>query len=348
MFTLENVSKTYRTRHGLVTALRDVTLRIAQGEFIVLRGPSGSGKTTLLMMLAGMLRPTAGAVLADGKDLYAMSARARAQFRAANVGFVFQMFHLLPYLNARDNILFAAGAAGNTAAPRIAEPAPDAATSTAPASPNSAATSSAAPSSSAATSTAAASPNSAAPSFSAATCTAPASPNTAAPSSSAVTSTGAASPNTAAPSAAATSTAPASANSAAPSSAATPTAAASANTVAPSSAVATPSSAPPSATSEADRLIRELGLTGREHHTPAQLSAGEKQRTAIARALINRPRVLLADEPTGNLDPENARAVYEYFAQFHRAGGTVVVATHGGDAEPHAQRLIQMNQGRLL
>jgi len=249
MFSLENVSKTYRTRHGLVAALRDVTLRIAQGEFIVLRGPSGSGKTTLLMMLAGMLRPTAGAILADGKDLYAMSARARAQFRAANVGFVFQMFHLLPYLNARDNILFAAGAAKNAAAPRVAEPAPDAATSTA-----------------------AASANSAAPSFSAVT----------------------------------------------------------------------------SATSEADRLIRELGLTGREHHTPAQLSAGEKQRTAIARALINRPRVLLADEPTGNLDPENARAVYEYFARFHRAGGTVVVATHGGDAEPHAQRLIQMNQGWIV
>ena len=266
MFTLENISKTYRTRHGEVAALRDVTLRIAQGEFIVLRGPSGSGKTTLLMMLAGMLRPTAGAILADGKDLYAMSARARAHFRAANVGFVFQMFHLLPYLNARDNILFAAGAARNTAAPRIAEPAPDAATSSAPASPNTAATSS-----SAATSTAAASPNSA----------------------------------------------------------------------------ATSSSAVTSATSEADRLIRELGLTGREHHTPAQLSAGEKQRTAIARALINRPRVLLADEPTGNLDPENARAVYEYFAQFHRAGGTVVVATHGGDAEPHAQRLIQMREGRL-
>ena len=323
MFTLENISKTYRTRHGLVAALRDVTLRIAQGEFIVLRGPSGSGKTTLLMMLAGMLRPTAGAVLADGKDLYAMSARARAQFRAANVGFVFQMFHLLPYLNARDNILFAAGAARNTAAPRVAEPAPDATTSTAAASPNSAATSSVA------TPTAAASANSAAPS-SAATSTAAASANSAAPSSSAATS------------AAVTSTGAASANSAAPSSAATPTAAASANSAAPSFSAVT------SATSEADRLIRELGLTGREHHTPAQLSAGEKQRTAIARALINRPRVLLADEPTGNLDPENARAVYEYFARFHRAGGTVVVATHGGDAEPHAQRLIQMNQGRLL
>jgi len=232
-----------------------------------------------------MLRPTSGSVLADGRDLYAMSARARAHFRAANVGFVFQMFHLLPYLNARDNILFAAGAARNAAAPRIAEPAPDAATSAAGATP-----------------TAAASPNAAA------------------------TSAAAASPNAAATSAAGATSA----------AAATPTAAAT------SRAGAT------SATSEADRLIRELGLTGREHHTPAQLSAGEKQRTAIARALINRPRVLLADEPTGNLDPENARAVYEYFAQFHCAGGTVVVATHGGDAEPHAQRLIQMNQGRIV
>ncbi len=111
MICLENVAKTYRTRRGDVKALNDINLGIEKGEFVVICGPSGCGKTTLLMTIAAMLRPTSGTVSVQEKSLYTMSVRARAKFRAENIGFVFQMFHLVPYLNVVDNILLAGGTA---------------------------------------------------------------------------------------------------------------------------------------------------------------------------------------------------------------------------------------------
>ena len=110
MIRLENLVKTYRTAAGQVKALEDLDLEIKKGEFIVLRGPSGSGKTTLLMALAGMQRPTSGSVYIDQKNIYQMSIPARAKFRAENIGFVFQMFHLVPYLTVIENVSLAAGA----------------------------------------------------------------------------------------------------------------------------------------------------------------------------------------------------------------------------------------------
>ncbi|GAH20520.1 unnamed protein product, partial [marine sediment metagenome] len=92
MLRLEKVSRVYRTRRGDVKALDKVSLFIDKGEFVVVRGPSGSGKTTLLLSIGGMLRPTEGQVIADGSDIYAMSERDRARFRAKNIGFVFQLF----------------------------------------------------------------------------------------------------------------------------------------------------------------------------------------------------------------------------------------------------------------
>ncbi len=86
-----------------------IDLQVEEGEFIVVRGPSGSGKTTLLLAIGGMLRPTSGRVLVNGNDVYAMGERQRAKFRAQNIGFVFQMFHLIPYLNAIENALLPAG-----------------------------------------------------------------------------------------------------------------------------------------------------------------------------------------------------------------------------------------------
>jgi len=115
MVELKNITKTYRTRRGDVQALRDVNLRIEKGEFVVLCGPSGSGKTTLLMTVAAMLRPTAGSVCVEQRDLYAMSIRDRAKFRARNIGFVFQMFHLVPYLNIVENVLLARHSPGGLA-----------------------------------------------------------------------------------------------------------------------------------------------------------------------------------------------------------------------------------------
>lgn len=215
MIVLDGVTKAYRTRAGQVKALDSVTLEIPAGEFVAVRGPSGSGKTTLLMVIAGMLRPSAGTVTVNRQNVYALSQQARARFRAANVGFVFQMFHLVPYLNISDNIRLAAHADGTNHSAEIPQ------------------------------------------------------------------------------------------------------------------------------------LLAQLGLAGRATHKPGELSAGEKQRTAIARALLNRPKIILADEPTGNLDPENANSVIKHLAEFQQAGGTVVVATHGPAADDFATRVISLRDGRL-
>jgi putative ABC transport system ATP-binding protein len=220
MVEIKNITKTYRTRRGDVQALRDVNLRIEKGEFVVLCGPSGSGKTTLLMTVAAMLRPTSGSVCVEQRDLYAMSIRDRAEFRARNIGFVFQMFHLVPYLNIVENVLLAGGISGGgrTAVPK----------------------------------------------------------------------------------------GPA-----------------------------------------AEELLKRFGLAERASHKPAELSAGEKQRAAMARALFNRPRIILADEPTGNLDPANAESVLSHLSEFHHGGGTVIVATHGPAAGRFADRAIYLRNGGI-
>lgn len=216
MVELENVIKSYQTRKGRVDALYDVSLGIEKGEFVVLCGPSGCGKTTLLMTIAAMLRPTSGSVSIEENDLYAMSTQARARFRAQNIGFVFQMFHLVPYLNIVENIILADQTTGGNN---------------------------------------------------------------------------------------------------------------------------------PSA--KADELLKQLGLAERATHKPSELSAGEKQRTAIARAMFNNPKIILADEPTGNLDGDNATSVFGHLSEFHRNGGTVIVATHGPEAEKYADRVICLQDGRI-
>jgi ABC-type lipoprotein export system ATPase subunit len=229
MVELKNITKTYRTRRGDVQALRDVNLRIEKGEFVVLCGPSGSGKTTLLMTVAAMLRPTAGSVCVEQRDLYAMSIRDRAKFRARNIGFVFQMFHLVPYLNIVENVLLARHSPGGLAGgPSAAD----------------------------------------------------------------------------------------------------------GGTEAPKE-------------QGAEELLRRFGLAERASHKPAELSAGEKQRAAMARALFNRPRIILADEPTGNLDPANAESVLGHLSEFHRDGGTVIVATHGPAAGRFADRVIYLRNGGI-
>ena len=216
MICLENVVTTYRTRRGDVKALNDINLRIEKGEFVVICGPSGCGKTTLLMTIAAMLHPTSGIVSVEQNDLYAMSVQARAKFRAENIGFVFQMFHLVPYLNIMENVLLAGGTVADN-----------------------------------------------------------------------------------------------------------------------------------NKNAKALELIEQFGLAGRNYHKPAELSAGEKQRTAIARALLNNPRIILADEPTGNLDTDNATSVLGYLSEFHKAGGTVILATHGVEAERFADRIINLHDGKV-
>ncbi|MFM1557266.1 MAG: ATP-binding cassette domain-containing protein, partial [Limisphaerales bacterium] len=105
-------------RFGAVTALAPFDLELASGEFIAIKGASGSGKTTLLLTLGGMLRPSDGTVNFDGADLYAQSPATRAEYRATEVGFVFQMFHLVPYLGVEENVRLAARNGAMTQRPR--------------------------------------------------------------------------------------------------------------------------------------------------------------------------------------------------------------------------------------
>jgi putative ABC transport system ATP-binding protein len=216
MLQLQQVSKVYRSPRGEVKSLDRVSLQVELGEFVVIRGSSGCGKTTLLLTAGGMLRPSSGSVWLDRQSLYQLSSRERARVRASQVGFVFQMFHLVPYLTVLENTRLADQTDGKAAARR------------------------------------------------------------------------------------------------------------------------------------AEALLEELGLRPRLHHRPSELSAGERQRTALARALVHRPRLVLADEPAGNLDPANAAEVFRHLKQFQQAGGTVVVVTHGSAVEPEADRTVHLEAGRMV
>ena len=217
MLCIENVTKTYRRAGRHVRALDGVSLAAEAGEFVAVRGPSGCGKTTLLLVAGGLLGPDAGRVVIDGQGPYALSPEDRARLRAATVGFVFQQFHLVPYLTVRDNVL----------APSVARPSAE-------------------------------------------------------------------------------------------------------------------------AVGRADELIERFGLAARVDHLPAELSTGERQRVALARALLNRPKVLLADEPTGNLDTASAETVLRHLAEFADAGGTVLLVTHDARAAEYARRTVEMVDGRLV
>ena len=212
MIELKNINKIYHSKANEVFALDNISLNITHGEFVVIRGASGSGKTTLLLTLGAMLKPSSGTISIDNDLINTFSERERNQFRATKIGFVFQMFHLLPYLTVLENVTIAS----------LKNP-----------------------------------------------------------------------------------------------------------------------------KSDAEKILTEFGLTNRLNHKPSALSAGEKQRTAVARALINNPKIILADEPTGNLDPENATEIMKSFSQFHKKGGTVIVVTHGSEADKYADRIISLNNGKI-
>ena len=214
MIHLEDVTKVYQTRDGPVRALGGVSLEVTAGEFVAVRGPSGCGKSTLLTIVGGLGMPTSGLVVVGGEDLVAMGPAARARFRAERIGFVFQMFHLLPYLTVLENVV-AAALPGDRA----------------------------------------------------------------------------------------------------------------------------------SARHRARELLETFQLSDRLRHRPAELSTGERQRVAIARALINRPQLILADEPTGNLDAESSQAVLQILAGFQGEGGTVLLVTHQEQAAAYAGRPVLFRDG---
>lgn len=214
MIEVKGVTKSY----GDVTPIEDMNLQIEEGEFAAIVGPSGSGKTTLLNLIAGLLTPTQGEIMADGVSLYKLSQRQRVAFRRENFGFVFQGFNLIPYFTALENIqipLYLAGVKEKEQA------------------------------------------------------------------------------------------------------------------------------------SLARELLDKVGLADKDSRFPAQLSTGEQQRVAIARALANSPRVIFADEPTGNLDARNGEEVMTYIEELNEKGVTIILVTHDSDMASFARRKIRLIDGRL-
>lgn len=222
LMKIDHISKTYSGDRP-VRALGGVSLEMQAGQFIAIRGPSGCGKSTLLLTAGTLLAPDSGNVSLFGEQPYKMSGDARATFRGQHLGFVFQQFHLVPYLSVLENVI--------------------------------------------------------------------------------------------------------------------------APTLAIDSAVQTANLN--SARIRACELLDRFGLGDRIDHTPAKLSSGERQRCALARALFNQPKLLLADEPTGNLDPDNATIVLAAMRRFADDGGAVLLVTHDDRAAASADTILWMNQGVL-
>jgi putative ABC transport system ATP-binding protein len=217
MLISESLTQVYPSGGQELTVLRDVSFKIPAGEFLAIVGPSGSGKSTLLGLLAGLDRPRSGRVILDGQDLSALTEDGRARLRGEKVGFVFQSFHLIPTLTARENVQVPLELRGEEARVR------------------------------------------------------------------------------------------------------------------------------------ADELLDRVGLAARGHHYPAQLSGGEQQRVALARAFSNRPRILFADEPTGNLDAATGQSVIELMDRLNRElGTTLVLVTHDTDLAGRARRIIRLMDGRVV
>ena len=209
---VENLTRTYGASFD---ALHDVSFTVEKGEWIAVMGPSGSGKSTLMNILGGLDAPTSGRVTLDDQEISSLSASDLARFRAEKIGFVFQQFHLVPYLTALENVMLAQYF-HSLADER-----------------------------------------------------------------------------------------------------------------------------------EAAEALGRVGMGDRLRHLPSQLSGGEQQRVCVARALINQPNVILADEPTGNLDEVNETLVMGLLTDLHREGHTIVLVTHDPDIGRTAERRIELHHGRL-
>lgn len=216
IISTDQVSKTYRLGSSSVKAVRDVTMQIKEGDFIVIVGPSGSGKSTLLQLIGGLDRPSSGSVKVHGRDLAKTSDRDLTRLRRETIGFIFQNFNLIPTLTARENV--EAAIAHRTRHDRT----------------------------------------------------------------------------------------------------------------------------------RVEEIIENVGLKGRADHLPSRLSGGEQQRVAIARALINKPALILADEPTGNLDSRTGEDILNILKDLNvKQHKTVVVITHNEYAEKFASHVLIMKDGAL-
>lgn len=219
LIKIENLKKHYTSGGETVAALRGVDIAIEAGEFITIMGQSGSGKSTLLSVLGGMNHPTAGEVEMAGVKLYTLPGEKLADFRAGNLGFVFQSFHLIPYLTALENVMLPLAIARMGSGEKRAR---------------------------------------------------------------------------------------------------------------------------------AREALGRVGLAAKVDRLPNQLSGGEQERVAIARAIVNTPHILLADEPTGNLDSRTSEEVMRLFRELNREGQTVVMVTHNPENCGYADRTIFLRDGRVV
>jgi len=219
MIRLEHVSKLYPAKaeenSGVIRALDDVSLTVMPGEWLAIMGPSGSGKSTLVNLIGCLDRPSSGNVWLAGQNVAGLSAAELTRVRAEKIGFIFQQFHLIPYLTALENVMLAQYFHSMTDE------------------------------------------------------------------------------------------------------------------------------------QEALEALKRVGLKDRAYHLPAHLSGGEQQRVCIARALINDPKIILADEPTGNLDAQNEEIVLRLLREFHQQGRTIVMVTHDPVVARLADRRIELHHGKI-
>ena len=220
MISCQSISKSYRKGANTVTPLENLNLEVPRGEFLALMGPSGSGKTTLLNLISGIDSPTTGTLLIDGENIAGFSRKQLTKWRSQKVGYIFQMYHLIPVLTAFENVEL-------------------------------------------------------------------------------------------------------------------------------------PLLITPLSRAERRKKVEEaldlVGLMDRSHHTPAELSGGQEQRVAIARALVGDPPLLVADEPTGDLDRESANGILSLLQSLSRdKGKTIVMVTHDARAAAAAHRTLHLEKGVLL
>jgi putative ABC transport system ATP-binding protein len=220
MITCKSISKSYTKGTNIVTPLENLDLEVGRGEFLALMGPSGSGKTTLLNLISGIDSPSSGSLVIDGENIAAFSRKQLTAWRARKVGYIFQLYHLIPVLTAFENVELPLLITSMSKAERK---------------------------------------------------------------------------------------------------------------------------------QKAEEALEIVGLQDRSHHTPSELSGGQEQRVAIARALVADPALLVADEPTGDLDRESAKMILELLQSLSRERGkTIVMVTHDARAAAAADRTLHLEKGKLL
>ena len=215
----EDLSKQYGNGDAAVMAIHNMDFSVESGEFVSIMGESGAGKSTLLSIVGAMNPPSSGKFMVDGIDVYHLGSEKRTDFRREFIGFVFQSFHLVPYLTVVENVMLP---------------------------------------------------------------------------------------------------------------------------------LTTVKASKKRKRALAEEALDQVGLAGKEDRLPSQISGGEKERVAIARAIVNDPPVILADEPTGNLDSTTTREIMDLLQRLNREGTTILMVTHSQDCAAYAERVLRVSDGRLV